>query len=299
MYDGFSSPWTSRGPRKGTLMLPSLLRAYLRSEIRGASRMTLFLARWFRSLQHVPVRFADLPPVYLDLRLPTSHDWLAGIVSERWERSEREMMRRWVRPGDVAFDIGANQGFHTAHLSRLVGPEGKVYAFEPNQLLRAPLAETCRRLGNAELLPFALGETAGTLDFFVPTDHTMASLRDWTGLSAVRTHVEVRRLDSLGLPSADFIKCDVEGAEFDVFRGALGMLDREDAPVILFESCAAAAAAFGRGVEAVACLLSSLARPRYEFFRIDQASSSLRPLIDFDFEFRNIMAVPAQRRRAP
>lgn len=276
-------------------MLTSLLRAYLRYQIRCAARVTMFFARRFPSLQSVPVRFADLPPVYLDLRLPTSHDWLTGAVGEHWECGEREMMKAWVRRGDIAFDIGANQGFHTAHLSRLVGPEGQVYAFEPNPSLLPALAETCRSLGNVELLPFALGETPGTLDFFVPADHTMGSLRDWTGEPVVRARVETQRLDSLGLPPADFIKCDVEGAELDVFRGAVGMLDREDAPVILFEACAAAASAFGRKVDAVTRLLSSLARPRYEFFQIDQASCSLHPLTDFDFEFCNVVAVPARR----
>lgn len=146
------------------------------------------------------------------------------------------------------------------------------------------------------MFPFAPGETSDALDLFVPTDHTMGSLRDWTGQSVVRVRVAVQRLDSPGLPPADFIKCDVEGAAVEVFRGARGMLDRVAAPVILSESCAAAASAFGRGLEAVTCFLSSLARPRYEFFRSDEASYSLRPLADFDYEFCNLVAVPARRR---
>jgi FkbM family methyltransferase len=242
------------------------------------------------------VRFVDLPPVYLDLRLPTSHGWLNGEVGEEWERGEREVMRRWVRPKDTVYDIGANQGFHTAHLSRLVGDEGRVYAFEPNPSLHRPLSETCRRLGNAELITFALAAERGTLKFFIPEDHTMASFNDWTGLAKKHVLVQVRRLDSLNLPAPDFIKCDVEGAELDVLTGGGELIDREDAPVILFEACAANAAAFGRGVGAVPELLSSLARPRYSFHVINHQDGSLSPLTHFDFNFANVLAIPALRR---
>ncbi len=49
------------------------------------------------------------------------------------------LLQRLVRAGNVVADVGANIGYHTLILSRLVGPSGKVFAFEPNPLSRARL----------------------------------------------------------------------------------------------------------------------------------------------------------------
>ncbi len=60
------------------------------------------------------------------------------------------------------------------------------------------------------------------------------------------------------LPVPHFIKCDVEGAELSVFKGAIKTLDRTDAPVLLFELNTKAAAAFGSTTSEYFDLLRSL-----------------------------------------
>lgn len=59
--------------------------------------------------------------------------------AELWRAStlltKEEGTIRWLqnlRPGDVFYDIGANIGCYTLYAARLVGPSGKVYAFEPH-----------------------------------------------------------------------------------------------------------------------------------------------------------------------
>ena len=48
-----------------------------------------------------------------------------------------------VKPGDVVFDIGANSGYNTTMLRRLVGPHGKVVAYEPDpKMLRKGIIST-------------------------------------------------------------------------------------------------------------------------------------------------------------
>src|SRR5687767_6759239 len=136
------------------LTLPArLLRAYMRSQLRGHTRVTLLLAERLRSLHCVPISFRDRPPVFVDLRNASAHVWLQGTPweSSPVERDEQRVMAGLVRPGDVVFDIGTNIGLHTALLSRLTGPTGRVYAFEPNPQLTECLGRTVATLQNGKL----------------------------------------------------------------------------------------------------------------------------------------------------
>jgi len=48
-----------------------------------------------------------------------------------FERSTAVALARLTEPSSLVLDIGANIGAHTLHLANLVGPEGRVMAFEP------------------------------------------------------------------------------------------------------------------------------------------------------------------------
>ena len=54
-----------------------------------------------------------------------------GIVSGEFEHDIRCFFEHFLQPGDTVFDVGANVGLYTLLFSRLVGPQGQVYAFEP------------------------------------------------------------------------------------------------------------------------------------------------------------------------
>ncbi len=197
-------------------------------------------------------------------------------------------MDRFVTLGQVVFDVGANVGLHTAYLSRLVGPEGKVFAFEPNPALKQGLSRTCKSLGNAHLFSLALSNECGQRPLYVPADHTMASLRKWQ--PAAEIQCKVSTLDSLNLPQPSFIKCDVEGAELNVFQGARCILDRPDAPIVLFEVNQHNVAAFGRGVTAAIEFLQGL-RTDYQFFEIAEEDGAMSPL--GKLSCTNVLAIPA------
>jgi len=279
-------------------------RAYLKSRLRGRTRLTLLLARRLKSLQAVPVRIADCAALYVDLREGLAHHLVIGDPWEQapWEQDEQSVMRQVVRPGDTAFDIGANLGLHSVLLASLVGSEGRLYAFEPNSELHHVLDRTFRNLPNAVLLRCALSnEAVGSGVLFHPGDHLKVSLADWTApwkTNARTLPCQIDTIDKLVargvIASPDFIKCDVEGAELRVFQGAMTVLNRNDAPIVLFEANAATAAGFGLGLSEAKKFLEALPVPEYQFFEVGP-KPILSPLVEITAAHSNVLAVPAGR----
>jgi FkbM family methyltransferase len=148
----------------------------------------------------------------------------------------QEILPRLVRPGTVAWDVGAHIGFYTLLLSRCVGPDGRVVAFEPDDsslgALRAAVERN--RLGNVEIRSAAVWSHVGRVGF----ESHAGSPEGWHG--AVREGAEgsvpatTLDLEAERGPAPDFVKIDVEGAEEHVLRGA-GRLLTERRPVVLCE----------------------------------------------------------------
>lgn len=156
---------------------------------------------------------------------------------------EKRVFLSLVRRGSVVLDIGANRGDFTELFADLAGTRGAVHAFEPVPPTFAMLKTRVGSRSNVHLHNIALGEIAGTATLHVPGEiDGQASLRThehgaWAE-SAERQHHECRMLalDEVAreLPRLDFIKCDVEGAELLVLRGARETLERFS-PVIFLE----------------------------------------------------------------
>lgn len=287
--------------------LARLMRAYLRSDVRGqtriAPRLTNLLGRYSKSMQAAPIQIADWAPVYMDLRLPTSISWLRDtpFESSPRETEEQAVMRRVVKPGQVVLDVGANIGLHSALLSRLVGPQGKVFAFEPNAEIMPLLTRTLAGMGNAWLMPYALSDRSAESVLYVPGLSEVGSLADWTAGEYGDTHqvrCTERTLDSLidegVLPTPSFIKCDVEGGELKVFQGASKCLDTADAPMVLFEANVHTARGFGLDLSAAKTFLDGLSGPRFRFFSVGRAGE-LDERRELDPIHSNVLAVPAAR----
>lgn len=296
-------------------LVRSILRAYRRSNLRGQTLFTLLLARRMKSLQEISIKIADWPPIYMNMQYLNAHPWFLDTPFEHspYEVNEQAVMRRFVQAGDVAFDVGANVGVHTMLLSQLVGAKGLVVSFEPNVELLPMLRRTVAGVSNIQLYPCALSDQNEESTLFVPDDHSMASLADWTKdrqpklltrlLGFGQTHTipcQQRRMDELvnieGIPRPNFIKCDVEGAELMVFRGGRDTLNRHDAPIILFEAGAESAYGFDLKITEAADFLSRLSEAGYQFLEMLE-DGGLRAVLPADFkpQNQNIVAVPKSK----
>jgi FkbM family methyltransferase len=149
-----------------------------------------------------------------------------------------DFIRRVVRPGMTAIDGGANIGFFTMLLARLVGEEGRVLAFEPN-------SENCRQLllsrnangfEHVKLYPFALSDGLDALCLFPAVGSNGALMPDRQAAlkSGNCLVVPSLALDALALTEADFLKLDIEGAEYLALKGAEQLL-RRSRPVVALE----------------------------------------------------------------
>lgn len=159
-----------------------------------------------------------------------------------YEFAVSQLVRDYLAPGDVFVDVGANIGYYSVIAAAAVGSSGAVYAFEPSARIRARLERNVELNGLRQITvrPEAITEQSGVVRLIEPEGVGN------DGLAYVHTNggdagVEVRAVRLDELPEfADrpphLIKVDVEGGEPAVFRGGAALLQRSDAPSIVFES---------------------------------------------------------------
>jgi FkbM family methyltransferase len=134
------------------------------------------------------------------------------------------------QPGDVVWDVGAHAGMTAYFLAQMVGPAGRVYAFEPDETNYQFLLRNIEmhRLANVVPVKAALSDKTGTASFCM--DGTMsAGLSDSLSYSAAGN---ARMVETLSLRDAcerfgsvpNFIKMDIEGAELGVVRSSVDFL---------------------------------------------------------------------------
>jgi FkbM family methyltransferase len=147
-----------------------------------------------------------------------------------WEPEVVRSIQHHVQSGTRVLDIGAQSGFYSLLLSRLVGPEGMVFAFEPLPANFRILEENLRlnSIQNVTTRREAVSDFSGDISFDFPHDEVSLIAGPLLESDDVGTfRVPAISLDDFvhqtGQP-IQFIKMDVEGAETAVLRGAVQTL---------------------------------------------------------------------------
>lgn len=159
-----------------------------------------------------------------------------------FESEETQVVKDSVFAGQVAIDAGANYGWYTTLLSRLVGPAGVVHAFEAMPSTTGTLRNNCRLNGchNVIINQCALGNHIGTTVIYDQPGGASgdASLFPLVPGKGQPFSCEMQTLDNYfiqkRLSRCDFIKCDIEGAELLFLKGARNVL-KQHQPTILLE----------------------------------------------------------------
>lgn len=133
-----------------------------------------------------------------------------------------------TRVGSTAVDIGAHIGVHTITMSKKVGPQGKVFAFEPNRKLCSEQLYNLRlnNCKNVTSVCKAAGAESGR------------AFLQWGKIDNYDPDkgyfVDVTALDSFHLENVSLIKIDVENYEYLVLQGAKDTLLKNN-PIVIFE----------------------------------------------------------------
>jgi len=147
------------------------------------------------------------------------------------------LMARVIREGDHVIDIGANIGFFTLLLAKLVGPNGAVTAFEPSPGTFAKLRENVRLNGfkHVSCMQQALSDKVKSAHLHMAMDSGRNALaRSPSTISAMPLTTAPLK-DSIGASTCRLIKMDAEGAELDIALGAGHLFTPAATPYIVSE----------------------------------------------------------------
>ncbi|MBI4611296.1 MAG: FkbM family methyltransferase [Candidatus Rokubacteria bacterium] len=212
-------------------------------------------ASWRERLWHSPLRPAvrrllDLvAPVQLTVvplarpleghRMRVNWRMQASYAFGTYEREVVQAVQAVIRPGWLAVDVGANVGYFTLLLAKLVGAQGRVIAFEPLPENFVILRENVRlnQYANVTLEQMAVTDRTGTLRLYRRREHLLTGSASIVhgpgdGIEVPATALDAY-LEATGT-RVGFVKIDVEGAEAAVLAGMRRVL-AEDRPLVVVE----------------------------------------------------------------
>lgn len=196
----------------------------------------------------VEVAAGGLQGARLNLDLHKEKDYWLGT----YETELQEIVRDFVRPGQVVYDVGANIGYISLLMARAVGSRGQVFAFEalPDNVarLRENLALNDFASG-VEVVPAAVVDRGGQVRFLVHDSTSMGKVDGSVGRSNQQYPGELWvagvSLDEFvftqGRPAPDVVKMDIEGGEVLALPGMQRILQTHP-PLLLVELHSRAAA---------------------------------------------------------
>jgi len=250
--------------------------------------------------------FLDFP---IPCRLPYGSWFLARgdesglIVFFRlpYEKKEWQFVQKFLKSGMVFFDVGANQGFYTLLAAKKVGPQGKVFAFEPvpREFKNLKWNIFINGLQNVKVETQALGYQDGFTNMF----YCLNGKGSYSSLQPPSEKVKARRkvikvpITSLdryiqrnNILSIDFIKIDAEGGEFDILKGGVTVLSKLR-PVLMCEVSDKRTEQWGYSASEI-CDFVKKYKYRWFKFAFDDSLCSLDDKAIFD---ENLLAIPEEK----
>ncbi len=245
--------------------------------LRNPSKRKLWMRQRLLPLRNVvllnrplTVSFDGVPVSFVPQGAFAREIW-SGIGGKKQEVS---FLLNALEPGMIFFDVGANAGLFAISAARKIGGKG-VFAFEADasncELLKRNLRLNC--LDHVHMERIAMAESAARED--------------------VRSATMDGFLADNKIPRVDILKVDVKGAELMLFQGAKNLMERADAPLILYEGGGFLTRRFGYHPVEILWFLEACG---YAFFLLNGETgkiSELKP--DYGYDSLVVAAKPGWR----
>ena len=182
------------------------------------------------SMKRVPLKVAVTPPLEM-LVQPDKDKYISTQISNTglWEPALTWLLTQLIEPGHQVIDVGANIGYYSLILSRLVGQNGTVHAFEPDPINYRILEANVKlnACANVFMHEAALGNRSGEAELSLAPenlgDHRLFG-------SKGRETVTVKEVTGDATFASDqlfnFIKVDTQGYEVRILRGLSALIKK-------------------------------------------------------------------------
>jgi FkbM family methyltransferase len=184
----------------------------------------------------------------MTIALPAATDiYLTGGKSHDSEIRLALFLIKNLKPKDSFLDIGAHFGYFTLLASELVGPNGKIFSFEPTNKSYKILATNSSNVALIKCFNEAVANEAGEIVFYEfdnlqseynSTDKTQFDQAEWYKKSPPKKVIvnatTINAITAKENFNPQIIKIDVEGAEDKVIAGGLKYF-KENSPMIVME----------------------------------------------------------------
>jgi FkbM family methyltransferase len=166
------------------------------------------------------------------------------VATGVYEPIETKIMKHFAVHSKTIVDVGANIGYYTVELAKLLGPNGQLLSFEPAATSFSQLRKNVdlnQIEDTVKLFQLGLSDSVSQAEIFLPqkSGSSAASLRNLHPEENFHSQtVNTTTLDflfaNLEVTSCDLIKIDVEGGELQVIKGAMSTI-KKFKPVIFAE----------------------------------------------------------------
>lgn len=181
-------------------------------------------------------------------------------LNQKYDRQTIQIMRKILKSDSACIDIGCHKGEMLDVILELA-PKGKHFAFEPIPSFYNLLKEKYNT-SSSIIYPYALSNSKGTVTFnYVKNAPAYSGIKqrkyDISNPEIEKITVETETIDNL-IPAnqkINFIKIDVEGAEYGVLKGAVNTI-KKSKPYIIFECGLGASDCYGTKPEEVFNLIA-------------------------------------------
>ncbi len=233
------------------------------------------------------------------------------LLTQRHEIETLTQLDRLAAPGMTMLDIGAHVGYYASRYARVLGPNGRIFAFEPHPRTFATLQRNVRQMPQVTAVQLALSEQEGTAELH---DYLMMSAsgslhydESMVALQKAQTHdndiaprigqpfsaqtftVRTTPVDDFlaaqGISQVDLVKMDIEGAEIGALRGMRRTINNSPNLLLVMEYNPQALKAFGHDPVAA---LSEVQALGFSQMQAIEADGRLTPLTNQPEKVHNL-----------